>query len=376
MTDLDPDLHAGLYPRLAATVARLDLTEVPTPCVVIAADLVDQNIAHLVELLGSPARARPHIKTARLGWTLDRLRAAGVSRVKAATVAEAALALRNGVTDVLLAYPAVGPALIGMGALATAYPDRRVSALVDDPGIVSDWPTTALGAFLDLDTGLGRTGVAAGDRSRVLAVKEALHAAGVPLRGLHAYDGHLAGSHDPHQEERVRTALRPVIALAQELDPPELVVGGSHTFLPAVRLCDEEGLGAVVAGSPGTVVYGDHRSVTRFAGSNRFTPAVSVLSRVVSAPAPDSITVDAGLTAIQVDAGRPHFVVAGRPAWIAGEAAQEHAALHGPELPPVGTVLPLVPFHVDTALAQFASVLVLVDGELMRQPLEVRHGVR
>ncbi|MFT3873545.1 MAG: hypothetical protein QM714_13025 [Nocardioides sp.] len=46
------------------------------------------------------------------------------------------------------------------------------------------------------------------------------------------------------------------------------------------------------------------------------------------------------------------------------------------ELPAVGSVLPLVHFHIDTALAQLASVLVLVDGELTRQPVEVRHRVR
>jgi len=370
------------HARLATLVADSRLRDLPTPCLVVVADLVDANIAHLLDLLGSPRRARPHIKTARTRWAVARLRAAGINKVKASTPQEVRIALEAGMADVVLAYPAVGPALAEVGELALAHPGSRVSVLVDRPETVAAWPAPELGAFLDLDTGLGRTGVPVRDRARVLAVVDALRSAGIRLVGLHAYDGHLAGPEGDTRDRQIRAALAPALDWAGELDPPELVVGGSHTFLTCVAASDERGLAGIVAGSPGTVVYGDHRSVTRFAGTNRFAAAAVVLSRVVSAPNSGSVTVDAGLTAIQVDAGRPHFVVAGQPDWVAGEAAQEHAAVEcrrtpgpGPSAgPAVGDLLPLVPFHIDTALAQFATAYVLSDGDLVREPIEVRHG--
>jgi len=123
------------------------------------------------------------------------------------------------------------------------------------------------------------------------------------------------------------------------------------------------------------VIYGDHRSLSRFGAGTPFQAAAFVLSRVVSARRPGSVTVDAGLTAIQVDAGRPHFVVAGRDGFEAGEPAQEHAGVLCPEgaEPPVGTLLGLVPFHIDTALSQFTAVHVLDGSAATTTPVLPRH---
>lgn len=353
------------------------LTAVSTPAVLIVSDVVDANIAHMVALAGGPDRARPHIKTARTAWTVGRLRHAGLTKVKASTAAEAALAIRAGMADVLLAYPAIGPQLAAMGGLAAAHPDRSVSVLVDSPEAIREWPNSRLHAFLDLDSGLGRTGVPVEDRPAVEALLAELAAAGVTVKGIHAYDGHLAGPSTPEQEGRVRRGLEPVISITRALDLAELVVGGSHTFLPGMAACDDAGLGDIVTGSPGTVVYCDHRSLSRFGPATGFRPAAFVVSRVVSTRRAGSFTVDAGLTAIQVDAGHPHFVVPGHPDFAAGDAAQEHAAIicSPNRQPAVGTLLSLLPFHVDTAIAQFSQVLVWEDGVgLRREPVRHRHG--
>lgn len=363
------------YAAVSAAARREDLAGVPTPALVVLADVVSANIAHYLELVGSARRARPHIKTARTPWAIDRLRDAGITRIKASTHLEAGLALEAGMSDVLLAYPALGPQLEAMGALADRYPDRVVSVLVDDPRVLAHWPSSRLGAFLDLDTGHGRTGVPVTDAEAVAGLPRALHAARIPLRGVHAYDGHLAGPNTAAQIETVRASLAPAIRIAVECDAAELVVGGSHTFLPALEACDRAGIGDRVTASPGTVIYGDHRSLSRFGSGTGFQAAAFVLSRVVSARRRGSFTVDAGLTAIQVDAGRPHFVVAGHPGFEAGEPAQEHAGVLCPdgEEPAVGTVLGLVPFHIDTALSQFAGVHVLDGPAVSTTPVLPRH---
>jgi D-serine deaminase-like pyridoxal phosphate-dependent protein len=364
------------YAAIARTVRRPELHALATPALVVLAEVVSANIAHYLRLVGSVDRARPHIKTARTPWAIEQLLAAGITKVKAATHHEAALALEAGMSDVLLSYPALGPQLEAMGELAERHPDRVVSVLVDEPGVVDRWPSRRLGAFVDLDTGHGRTGVPVAATTAIDALVAALDRARIRLGGLHAYDGHLAGPNTATQIEAVRDAIAPAIRIVSESAAPEFVIGGSHTFLPGLAACDRAGLHDRVTASPGTVVYGDHRSLSRFGADTGFRAAAFVLSRVVSAHRQGSVTVDAGLTAIQVDAGRPHFVVAGQPGLEAGEAAQEHAGVLCPvgAEPAPGTVVGLVPFHIDTALSQFARVhIVHGPGVVSTTPVLPRH---
>jgi hypothetical protein len=69
-------------------------------------------------------------------------------------------------------------------------------------------------------------------------------------------------------------------------------------------------------------VYNDLRSLDRF-GNKGFRCAAFVLSRVISRPGAGMITLDAGLTTIQVDGGRPHAQVLGLPARV-DAPSQEH----------------------------------------------------
>ncbi|MER7498667.1 alanine racemase [Nonomuraea pusilla] len=368
---------AGLLPRLAG---------LPTPALVLDQEAVEANIAHTLALVGTPRRWRAHVKTARIGWTVDRLLAAGVTRFKAATVGELAMLLDRGARDVLLAYPAVGPARAAASALADRHPQARVSILVDAAETAGQ--PGRLAAFLDADTGMHRTGVDAGDVAAALAVLSAYREAGWAFAGVHAYGGHLADLPDPDRAAAVRDELRRLTALAGAVEAgghavPELCTGTSHTFHESVQAAQDgtaigtaisrAGGGAAVTVGAGTVVYNDARSLARFAGQPafaRYRAAAGVLTRVVSRRA-GQVTVDAGLTAIQVDAGRPHAVVAGHPGVIVGPPSQEHLVLTGAvEGFEVGETLMLLPRHVDTALAQF-GVVYRVGGEGTVRPEEV-----
>jgi D-serine deaminase-like pyridoxal phosphate-dependent protein len=98
-------------------------------------------------------------------------------------------------------------------------------------------------------------------------------------------------------------------------------------------------------------------------GDKGFQSAAFVLSRVVSRPGERVLTLDAGLTTIQVDGGRPHAQVLGLSALV-GAPSQEHLMVtvqSGP-LPAYGEPMLLVPRHVDTTLAQFDRVYLVGDG--------------
>ncbi|MFF4771278.1 alanine racemase [Microtetraspora fusca] len=365
-----PGFGARPDPALAAMFA-----EVRTPALVVDEAAVDANLRLTLKLVGSPDRWRAHVKTAKARWAMERLVAHGVTKFKASTTAELATLLSLGVADVLLAYPAVGPTQWRAARLASAHPSAAVSVLVDSVAAIGTWRPGPVGAFIDVDTGMGRTGVPVDDHTVALGVAGELARRGVPLRGLHGYDGHLADLSPSERERRAADGLAAMTDLAETLEAAghavgELVAGGSHTFRE-ILATPTPWLDRVTVGA-GTVVYNDARSLARF-GDVGFTAAAAVLTRVVSRPAPGRVTVDAGLTAIQVDAGRPHAQSSGLEAV---SAAQEHLVLScvpGAE-PEVGELVTLVPRHVDTAVSQFGEMHVIgVDGRVRVEPVTARH---
>jgi D-serine deaminase-like pyridoxal phosphate-dependent protein len=357
------------------------LRSVPTPAIVGDAEAIRRNIAVALLLIGSPARWRPHIKTARTRWAIQRLIEAGVERYKAATPQELEATLEAGATDVLLAYPVVGPLGERIGAIATQHPGARISILVDDVAALDGWPQGPVRAFLDLDVGEHRTGISLSDPGRVLAVAEELRSRGIELAGLHYYDGHLADSTPEAKHLAVGSAIAAIDRLVQALvssghPVAEIVAGSSHTFIPALQARRISSDVPPVVVSPGTIIYSDGRSVERF-GGGPFEPSVAVLCRVVSRRR-GSVTVDAGLSAIQVDAGFPHLHLLNHPALTPHRPAQEHLVLEGngaDELE-LGDLLALLPRHLDTTMLQ-SPQMYLVDevGGVHVEPIAGRLAI-
>ncbi|MFF3669348.1 alanine racemase [Microtetraspora malaysiensis] len=369
-----PGFGARPAPELAAAFAAM-FADVRTPALVVDEAAVELNLRLMTKLARSPERWRAHVKTAKARWAMERLIVHGVTRFKASTTAELATLLSLDVADVLLAYPAVGPTQWRAAELASAHPGAAVSVLADSVAGIRTWRPGRVGAFIDVDTGMGRTGVPVDDHATVFAVADELARRGIPLRGLHGYDGHLADLPTPERERAAADGLAAMTDLAEALQAAghvigELVVGGSHTFREILATptpwSDRVTVGA------GTVVYNDARSLARF-GDIGFTAAAAVLTRVVSRPAAGRVTVDAGLTSIQVDAGRPHAESAGL---VAVSAAQEHLVLScapGAE-PEIGELVTLVPRHVDTAVSQFGEMHVIgPDGRVRVEPVTARH---
>jgi len=374
-----PDPLRSLRPEAAARF--VDQPGLATPCLVIDEVTVDANIQAVLRLVGGPERWRAHVKTAKSGWAMGRLLEAGVTRFKASTYEEVRCLLELGAPDVLYALPAVGPGLNQLADLAERFPDQRVAVLLDSPAALETWGSRAMRFFLDVDSGMHRTGHNANDPRGAAALLDRAASAGHTFVGVHHYDGHLAGLPSEQRDARTGAGLdkvdRLIAALvAGGIPVPELVTGGSHTFLPALEHCFGPAVRRRVRVSPGTVTFCDVRSLERL-GDVGLRPAVGVLARVLSAVGPARVTVDAGLTAIQVDAGSPHAAVSGLDGVEVGSPTQAHLALHFacPDAVPVpGELLCLIPRHVDTTVAQFGSFLVLrSDNTLEEHQMTARH---
>src|SRR5262249_23828028 len=102
-----------------------DTANVFSPALLFYKDIIGQNIDRAISLAGGPARLRPHVKTHKTREIVLMEMAAGITRHKCATVAEAEMLAGCGVTDVFLAYNLVGPNCVRMARLAQAYPHCR-----------------------------------------------------------------------------------------------------------------------------------------------------------------------------------------------------------------------------------------------------------
>lgn len=349
-----------------------------TPFLAVDQAVVESNIDVVLGI--TQGRWRPHVKTVKSSWGMQRLLDAGLSHFKASTVEEVECLLTLGAGDVLLAMPAVGETQHRMAHLAAKFPDQNVSVLVDEPAALASWHDAALGVFLDVDTGMHRTGLDVECVADAAELLSTCTSRGYRFAGVHHYDGHLAGLDEPRRTELTHRGLSALNQLTVELAragyrPPEVVTGGSHTFWPALQHDFAPEVADVLRVSPGTVVYCDVRSLERL-GDVGLRPAVAVVASVISAPTPGSVTVDAGLTAIQTDAGRPHAALSGALSATVGEPAQAHLALEftdPSEAPPVGSRVCLVPRHVDTAVCQFDEFVVTHDGAVSVHPIDARH---
>jgi D-serine deaminase-like pyridoxal phosphate-dependent protein len=304
-------------------------------------------VAEVLRRAGTPAAWRAHVKTARSTWGYRLLLDAGVTRFKCSTPQEARALLDAGAQDVLLAFPVLGP------------PPPRVGVLVDSAAAMATWGPGERDVFVDVDTGMHRTGVPVEETDRLVALAAAVVEGGHRLRGLHSYDGHLADRAPAERRAQVAADLRALAAAGRALEAAgleidEVVAGSTHTFTEVLAQ-PWDGPGERTVG-PGTVLYNDSRALTRFGDDAAFAVAAHVLARVVSVEG-DRVTADAGLTAAQVDAGRPHVHADG---FEVVSVSQEHLVLRGTAR--VGDLLLLTPAHVDTAIVQFRTVHV-VDGD-------------
>ena len=281
-----------------------------SPALVFFLDRIEGNLGAVLRMVGGKAEClRPHVKTHKTREISRLWMALGVTKHKAATLVEAEMLAQEGASDVLVSYPLVGPSPERLSFLAKAYPHTRFSALVDSWEILEGLRGAAkrqecnLGVMLDLDVGQHRTGV--GQTSLRRELVEALAKSG-PLEptGIHAYDGHLSMESGEERRELARGVLMEALATREmaissgwPVNTP-LVVSGSPAFpahCESLKSVDNLEL------SPGTVVLFDAGYARYPDLSSHFCSAAAVLTRVISRPQSDVVTLDCGTKSIASD---------------------------------------------------------------------------
>ena len=347
-----------------------DTSQLISPSMIVFERILDDNLKMMIQIAGDPARLRPHCKTHKIPQVTQREVALGITKHKAATFAEAQMLADAGATDIFLAYNPVGPNIARAVSFLATYPRVSFQVTADDReqigalGAAMVEAGQTIDALLDIDTGLHRTGVSPGPQAeRVyeqIAATEGLNAG-----GLHVYDGQ---NHQESLDERraaVDADWKTVAAfrdqlVAQGLPVPRLVVGGTPSF-PCYAEMDDPAIEL----SPGTCVFHDAGYGQQFPDLP-FTPAVVILTRVVSRPTPDRMTLDLGVKAVASDPpmGRRVFF----PDLPEAEQVlqnEEHLVLktpHADRYKP-GDELMALPWHVCPTTALHQQLTVVRDGK-------------
>jgi D-serine deaminase-like pyridoxal phosphate-dependent protein len=347
---------------------------VMTPALAIYPEIVDANIEATLRVMGGDAdRWRPHVKTSKLGFVMRRLAERGVTSVKCATTLEMRTVAEAGAVDILVAYPMVGANARRVRELTRAMPGKRVSALVENADQIESWVGGDIGLFIDLNGGMDRTGLEQERVSEVVNLARAVEEAGLIFRGLHYYDGNMSKYEDlATREVMAHQGYDQLMRIVEALNGAgvvveEVITAGTPAFPCTLSYKPFDDAPFVHRASPGTVVYGDFTSAGQLPAEYGYRPAAVVVSTVVSRPAPNRITCDAGHKSVSADAGVPTCAVLGRPELQPQKPSEEHLPIDAPpgaELPAVGDYLYLVPRHVCPTVNNFDHALLVVDGKI------------
>ncbi len=351
-----------------------DTSNVYSPALLFYRDLIRRNIELAVQMVGDPKRLRPHVKTHKTPEIVKMALAAGVIKHKCATLAEVEMVASCGAPDVFLAYNVVGPNRDRLVKLIRAYPSSRISVQADHPDAVRALSETVSKAgvevdvLVDLDIGMHRTGIAPGEPA--IALYELIASLpGLRPGGLHAYDGH---NHQETLEERrsaVNQFLNSVLETRAKLERkglavPRIIGGGTPTF-PVWAKLDIPGLEC----SPGTLVLQDTGYGSKFT-EMKFTPAALLLTRVISKPAPNRLTLDLGYKAVASDppAGK-RCLLLNVPDYQPILQNEEHFVIETPladKFPP-GAEVYAIPTHICPTCAMHRTAYVVEGGKVVDQ---------
>lgn len=341
--------------------------DVDSPALLVYPARITHNIALVMAMIGDVSRLRPHVKTHKTDEILQLQLDAGITKFKCATIAEAEMLGRCAAPDVLLAYPLYGPKLTRFLALVARFRQTKFSVIVDNEGaaIALSGAASAAGetidTYIDLDVGMGRTGIQPGDDALAL-YRRCAGLEGVSIKGFHAYDGHVREIDLEKRKAICDRNFEPIAAMVHVLesegfDSPRLIIGGSPSFPIYAKYPGVEC-------SPGTFILWDKGYGDRLP-EQAFQPAAVLLCRVVSIPEPGRICVDLGYKAVASEnllERRVYFL--GAPDLTPISHSEEHLVLDAPAGHGyrVGDVLYALPIHICPTVALYNRLTVVQDG--------------
>ncbi|MGB3431747.1 DSD1 family PLP-dependent enzyme [Achromobacter sp.] len=310
---------------------------------------------------------RPHAKAHKCPQIALRQLALGARGICCQKVSEALPFVAAGIRDIHISNEVVGAAkMVLLGQLARA---AKISVCVDNAENLAQLSAAMVQAgaeidvLVEVDVGQGRCGVS--DDATVLALaQQARDLPGLNFAGLQAYHGSV--QHYRTREERAtvsRQAARIAASYAQLLRESgiacDTITGGGTG---SVEFDAASGVYTELQAGSYAFMDGDY-GANEWGGPLNFQNSLFLLSTVMSTPTPDRVVLDAGLKSASAECGPP--AVHGESGLTCVAINDEHSVVHvepGATAPALGSVLRLVPAHVDPTFNLHDGLVVFKDG--------------
>jgi D-serine deaminase-like pyridoxal phosphate-dependent protein len=288
------------------------ISELETPALVVDLDAMDRNVALFTEFAEDhDVRLRSHVKTHKIPELahLQHERSDG-GGILCQKPSEAEVMAAGGIDDIYLSYQVVGERKLDR-LVALSEKVEEFATTVDSPGNVLPLQDAAarhdatVHAVLEVDPGMGRTGVPLGEAAVEMAelVDEQPN---LVLDGIMSYEAHVKSDADTESElarlcAEMMDATQETVDRIEDAAIPveEVKVGGTATSRYS-------GTHPVVTEiNPGMYPFNDVGELrNRHWEVEKADCAATVIATVISAPTGDRAVCDAGSKTISMDTSR------------------------------------------------------------------------
>lgn len=361
LAEMDPAAATRNRDWIGSPIEELD-----TPSLLLDRPALQRNLRRMAAFFdGRPCQLRPHFKNHKCPELARRqLEAGSCVGMTCAKLGEAEVLADRGFDDLLVANQVVGTRKIAR--LVDLARRVRIKVAVDDLGQAAPISAAAssagvtVGVLVEVDIGMGRCGVAAGEPALELA-RAVRQLPGLRFEGIQAYEGHAVYTNDPERRaELVREAMGKAIRTRRLLEdegiPVAIVSGGSSATYQVTGQI--EGVDEIQAGTYPTMDW-------RYAQmAPEFEIALSVLTRVIS-KRPGVAVLDVGLKGAGCEFGPPR--IKGHPeVETPSMLAEEHCTVrNAPNAWRVGDAVHLIPSHACTTCNLHRQFYVWEDGRVV-----------
>jgi len=355
--------------RIGSSKGSLD-----TPCLVIDQDLLEKNIRTMQDFLTSfGKKLRPHAKTHKCSIIARKQMEAGGVGICVAKVSEAEVLVKAGLRGVLITSPVVTDQKI-IRLMECLFRDPDLMVVVDNPTNARMLNEAArkqgsrLSVLVDLDPGMGRTGVPFREGLALGQWIESLP--GLRLRGIQCYAGH--AQHIVSFEERREFSVGWMKQAAEVFHqfqanklPAEIFTGsGTGTSEIDCRVPEVTDLqvGSYTLMDAEYINIGSSEDPRKF---EKFPPALTLLTTVLSTNRREFFTVDAGLKALYHHGPGPSVYQPEGLGLRYDWAGDEHGKIfleHPGKKFEIGQVLELVVSHCDPTVNLFDFFYISRNG--------------
>jgi D-serine deaminase-like pyridoxal phosphate-dependent protein len=346
-------------------------SQLDTPVLVLDKNKLFANLKLMQDLADTKkVVVRPHAKTHKCTKLAKLQLEYGACGICVTKVSEAMVMAQSGINGLLITSPVVTIQKIdNLIKILKIAPDTMIvvdslanAKMLDQ---IMQQNNLSLNILLDIDAGIGRTGVNLNDAVNIALQINQLK--NLEFKGIQCYAGHLQHIADLTQRRQQSHAI---LSRAGDIKMQLLNLGldcriqtgsGTGTFSIDAELTNVSEI------QPGSYCVMDQEYSNIAYKEQQFLPAMTMLTTVISANHVTHVTVDAGTKALYKVATRPKIISHPHLAYDWDYFGDEHgkvSLINEGDLPLVGEVLELVVAHCDPTINLF-DYFYIVENDLV-----------